>query len=68
MDLLMQPYQQRVIAEQQQLQERLDGLSAYLSRGKAENVTDSEWEDLILQEEAMDTYNVILNRRISKFN
>lgn len=63
----MLPYQQRVIEEQSELQIKLQGLTAYLSAGKAAHVSDSDWQDLLLQEEAMDTYNTILLRRVSNF-
>lgn len=64
---MLQPYQQRVVKEQEDLQNKLDCLISFLDKDKPETMSKEEWDDLILQEESMDTYNEILKRRISRF-
>ena len=64
---MLQPHQQRVIEEQKKLQENLDKLSEFLNNGKSALLSQEDWDDLILQEESMDSYNEILKRRISRF-
>jgi hypothetical protein len=63
----LQPHQIRVIEEQTQVDGRLKKLSEFLNKGRPENISNDEWEDLILQEESMDSYNEILKRRINRF-
>ena len=44
----IQPHQIRVIEEQTQVDERLKKLSEFLNKGRPENISNDEWEDLIL--------------------
>lgn len=62
-----QPYQLRVVEEQQEVQTRLDKLRAFLSKDQPTSISNDDWNDLVEQEDAQSKYNVILIRRISKF-
>lgn len=63
----LQPHQIRVIEEQTQVHNRLEKLTEFLNKDRPSNISVEEWEDLILQEESMDSYNEILKRRINRF-
>lgn len=65
----MQPYQERVIAEQAELAYRLTKLSAFISKGvPAFEALDNEDQRLMRrQREVMLEYHEILGDRIARF-
>ena len=65
--LVMQPHQQRVVDEKEQLGERLSKLSAFLEKGQPDFIDDAEWQRLINQHMHMNEYHEILIDRINHF-
>ena len=63
----MQPHQQRVVEEKNQLGERLQKLSDFLMKGKPDFIDDAEWQRLNDQHMHMNEYHEILIDRINHF-
>ena len=63
----LQPHEQRVIEEKDQLKERLDKLLAFLQKGKPSFIDDKNWALLNEQYDAMNWYYTILGSRIELF-
>lgn len=64
---MLQPYQQRLVEEQEQLQDRLSKLCLALDKTRPDFIPVEEWDDQVIQAELMDSYNEVLKRRISRF-
>lgn len=60
------PYQERIVEEKEQLEDRLSKLKKFLAVPPI-SITRDQQDDLIEQKCAMSLYLAILNRRISKF-
>lgn len=54
----------RLIQEQNDLQNKLTGLTAFINKGKPESLSNHAWDLLVIQEEVMNDYNAILKDRI----
>jgi len=63
----MQPHQERVIVERDELKNRLDKLNAFLNGDVFKALPEIEQSDLLRQEAAMSKYFDALNSRISRF-
>lgn len=64
----MQPFQQRVIDEKKELDERLAKLSLFINKGdQYSKLPVRERTLLVRQESAMETYSRILQQRIENF-
>lgn len=64
----MRPYQQRVIDESKELEERLDKLNEFIVKSPIYSSLDDEHkEDLQRQQKAMTDYSIALHIRMSKF-
>lgn len=63
----LQPHQQRVIDEKEQLGERLGKLSAFLEKDQPDFIDDAEWQRLTNQHMHMNEYHEILIDRINHF-
>jgi hypothetical protein len=66
-EINMQPYQQRVVDEKAQLDDRLTKLNEFLASEKREGLPAAEAGRLVAQAEAMGTYSRILGDRIANF-
>ena len=63
----MLPHQERVIAEQAELNTKLNSLSIFMA-GNSYNTLNSDERDLLRkQQRAMEEYSRILNQRIAAF-
>ena len=62
----MEPYQQRVIDEQEELESKLQKLNEFLDSGAM--VSATEQENLLKQSRIMTEYFEILQKRIEWFN
>ncbi|MBR7723736.1 hypothetical protein KC095_01910 [Acinetobacter nosocomialis] len=63
----LQPHEQRVIEEKDQLNERLHKLQEFLDKGQPKFIDDQNWGLLQAQFSAMAEYYVILMKRIELF-
>lgn len=63
----MQPYQQRVVEEKEQLNERIDKLYAFTASPNFRLVPEDERARLLRQLRAMGAYSAILHERIEAF-
>ena len=63
----LQPHEQRVVDEKEQLKERLDKLMEFLQKGKPTFIDDKNWVLLQEQLDAMNWYYTILTYRIELF-
>lgn len=63
----LQPYEQRVVEEKNQLKERLDKLIEFLQKGQPSFIDDKNWALLNEQCDAMNWYYTILGSRIELF-
>lgn len=63
----LQPYQQRVVDEKTELDERLRKLSEALNSNLSQRVTPEEFSRLCNQERVMREYSEILGQRIAAF-
>lgn len=65
----MQTYQQRVVDELKELQERLDKLHAFISSDNFDEIVNDEYEcqRLIYQRHCMQQYAFALQDRITNF-
>ena len=61
------PHQQRVVAERDEVKDRLDKLISFLQKGKPDNIDDENWSLLEEQRDAMNWYYVVLDSRIELF-
>lgn len=59
-------FKDRIVLEQSELKEKLDKLSAFISKGKPESISGIDWQLLHLQETAMDQYYRILLARLDE--
>jgi hypothetical protein len=64
----MQPYQQRVIEEKTELDDKIGKLNYFRVSGEMSKISDAERKMLNLQYHAMVTYSFILELRIKSFN
>jgi hypothetical protein len=65
---MMEAYQQRVIEEAHQLEEKLDKLQKFLKTRTNIYIRAQDWDLLVLQSSAMQTYLKILKMRILGFS
>jgi hypothetical protein len=63
----MQEFQQRVLEEKKQLDERLEKLTAFINGSKFETLDAADQERLHHQQEVMREYAQILAERIADF-
>lgn len=63
----LQPHEQRVVEEKEQLKERLDKLMDFLQKGQPKLIDDKNWALLQEQCDAMNWYYTILISRIELF-
>ena len=63
----LQPHEQRVVKEKEQLKERLDKLMDFLQKGQPKFIDDKNWALLQEQCDAMNWYYTILISRIELF-
>ncbi len=63
----MKPHQQRVAAEKQELDEKLEKLNAFGRGDVFPTLPAEEQERLIRQSKIMDQYSVVLGERIAAF-
>lgn len=63
------PHEQRVLEEQQQLQEKIDKLRAFINsyKGKFSELPSEDKKNLVDQEYHMSEYHRVLLRRIQRF-
>ena len=59
-------YIQRMVEEKSQLTERKNKLSAFIESGKAAELSQADYMDLLLQLNAMEEYHLILDRRLNR--
>lgn len=59
-------FKDRVVLEQSELKEKLDKLSAFISKGKPESINVHNWKLLRFQQKAMDEYYRILLARLDE--
>lgn len=59
-------YIKRMVEEKNQLAERRNKLSAFIESGKAAELPQTDYMDLLLQLNAMEEYNLILDRRLNR--
>lgn len=63
----LQPHEQRVVEEKEQLKERLDKLIEFLQKGQPNFISDKNWALLNEQYDAMNWYYTTLVNRIELF-
>lgn len=63
----LQPHEQRVVEEKDQLKERLDKLLDFLQKGQPTFIDDKNWALLSEQYDAMNWYYTLLVSRIELF-
>ena len=63
----LQPHEQRVVEEKDQLKERLDKLLDFLQKGQPTFIDDKNWVLLNEQHYAMNWYYTLLVSRIELF-
>jgi len=63
----LQPYQQRVLEEQKDLDAKIEKLSQFLEKGPTHTIKSEELNRLRLQYQAMCLYSAILGQRIAAF-
>ena len=63
----LQPHEQRVVEEKEQLKERLDKLMGFLQKGQPKFIDDKNWALLQEQCDAMNWYYTVLISRIELF-
>ena len=63
----LQPHEQRVVEEKEQLKERLDKLMGFLQKGQPKFIDDKNWRLLEHQFQVMSQYYAILLTRIEWF-
>ena len=63
----LQPHEQRVVEEKDQLKERLDKLLDFLQKGQPTFINDKNWALLSEQYDAMNWYYTLLVSRIELF-
>lgn len=59
-------FKDRIVLEQSELKEKLDKLSAFISKGKPESISVGDWQLLCVQQIAMDQYHRILLARLDE--
>ncbi len=59
-------FKDRIVLEQEELKEKLDKLSAFLEKGKPDNLNVHDWKLLRFQQKAMDEYYRILLARLDE--
>lgn len=64
----MQPYQERVVAERDDLQGKIDRLLAFINGDTFKTIGNGEQGRLREQFTHMDSYVAVLQRRIDHFN
>lgn len=65
----LQPHQQRVVAESDELEDRLRKLTDFISdpTGLFTGLSQQDQQDLLRQKQAMSDYSVALHIRIARF-
>lgn len=66
-DKELQPHEQRVVEEKDQLKDRLDKLITFLQKGQPKFIDDKNWALLCEQADAMNWYYSTLKNRIELF-
>lgn len=59
-------FKDRIVLEQEELKEKLDKLSAFLEKGKPDNLNVHDWKLLRFQQKTMDEYYRILLARLDE--
>ena len=67
MTTILQPHEQRVVAELDELRERLMKLRTFIAADKFVSLPEEDRELLIIQENLMDSLAFVLARRIRRF-
>lgn len=60
-------WQQRVVAEKADLDERLNKLNVFIGSGKINEIAAIDLQDLLVQQSLMTELSQVLDRRISRF-
>lgn len=63
----LQPWQQRVVIEADDLMKRTEALHDFIDQGQPSHIDDDEWERLRMQCNAMSIYFHFLMQRIENF-
>jgi len=63
----MHPYQERVVHEKEELDEKLSKLRLFFTSSIFSGLTEDEQERLRVQENAMDKYSQVLGERLAHF-
>lgn len=64
---VLQPHQQRVVEEKQQLDEKREKLKTFIDREIFQSL-EKDYQTLLIQQlESMDSYSEILGKRIDRF-
>ena len=63
----LQPHEQRVVSEKDELKIKLDALISFLQNGQPKFIDDKNWVLLQEQADAMNHYYTILDCRIDLF-
>lgn len=63
----LQPHEQRVVEERDQLKDRMDKLREFLQKGQSKFIDEKNWALLNEQCDAMNWYYTILDSRIDLF-
>lgn len=64
----MQPHQQRVVDEKNELGERLEKLLAFIGTDLYKSLLEEDKELLFFQSQIMEDYFEVLEQRIERFN
>jgi hypothetical protein len=64
---VLQPHEQRVVEERDQLKDRMDKLREFLQKGQPKFIDEKNWALLNEQFDAMNWYYTILDSRIELF-
>lgn len=67
MEIQYLPHEQRMLNEREELETRIFGLNAFLSKGQPEDMEDYDWDLLQSQAFSMRGYNYVLSARIRRF-
>ena len=59
-------FKDRLVVEQSELKEKLDKLSAFISKGKPDSLNVHDWKLLRFQQKTMDEYYRILLARLDE--
>lgn len=63
----MKPFQERVVEEKKQLDEKIEKLNTFLDHVEISSIPQDEWERLTRQQALMLSYSQVLGERIEHF-